>query len=132
MACLDSDILIAYLHNEHDAIKKLEDLYAKGDVTAFTTTINAVEIWKGIYRASGEKQKEEAAKVRWLLDSLELLTLDYESSRLAGELDAKMRANTIGDLDLLIASIALANGETLVTKNIKHFKRVPGLKVESW
>jgi tRNA(fMet)-specific endonuclease VapC len=31
-----------------------------------------------------------------------------------------------------IASFALANDVTLVTRNLKHFRQVPGLKVENW
>jgi tRNA(fMet)-specific endonuclease VapC len=38
----------------------------------------------------------------------------------------------IGRNDLLIASIALGNRATLVTRNVKDFQKVPGLQVENW
>ena len=38
----------------------------------------------------------------------------------------------IGNMDLLIASHAVAEQATLVTNNMKHFAAVPGLKVEQW
>ena len=38
----------------------------------------------------------------------------------------------IGRADLLIACIALAHGALLVTRNLRHFKQVPGLRVENW
>lgn len=38
----------------------------------------------------------------------------------------------IGNMDLLIASHALAEQAVLVTNNLKHFSHVPGLKVEVW
>jgi tRNA(fMet)-specific endonuclease VapC len=38
----------------------------------------------------------------------------------------------IGNMDLLIASHALAEQAVLVTNNLKHFSHVPGLKIEVW
>jgi tRNA(fMet)-specific endonuclease VapC len=38
----------------------------------------------------------------------------------------------IGDIDELIAGHAMALGATLVTHNVRHFKRVAGLKFEDW
>jgi tRNA(fMet)-specific endonuclease VapC len=130
MVCFDTDFLIAYLQKDPDAIKKLEDLQAQDDSEAVTTTINAAELWRGAYRS--KEGPKEAAKVKRLLDSLELITLDRESARMVGELDAAIKSNPIGESDLLIASIALTNKQVLVTKNKKHFERVPGLQVKGW
>ncbi len=38
----------------------------------------------------------------------------------------------IGRGDLLIASIALANRAMLVTRNLKDYRKVPGLQLENW
>ena len=38
----------------------------------------------------------------------------------------------IGTQDLKIASIALANEATVLTRNLRHFGKVPGLRVEDW
>ena len=38
----------------------------------------------------------------------------------------------VGPNDLLIASIALANGLTLVTHNTREFGRIGGLSLEDW
>jgi tRNA(fMet)-specific endonuclease VapC len=38
----------------------------------------------------------------------------------------------IGPLDTLVAAHAVAFGATLVTNNVKEFKRVKGLPVENW
>jgi tRNA(fMet)-specific endonuclease VapC len=43
----------------------------------------------------------------------------------------KMRLR-IGTKDLQIAAVALAQGATLLSRNLSHFGQVPGLIVEDW
>jgi len=38
----------------------------------------------------------------------------------------------IGTMDLKIAAIALAQGATLLSRNLTDFRKVPGLQVEDW
>ncbi len=38
----------------------------------------------------------------------------------------------LGIKDIMIASVALCNGLTVVSANTKHFSHVPGLTVENW
>ena len=42
------------------------------------------------------------------------------------------RLKKVGRADLLIAVIALAQRATLVTRNVRDFRQVPGLRVENW
>ena len=46
--------------------------------------------------------------------------------------EPERRGTPIGDADLRIASIALDRDLTVVTGNVRHFKKVPGLAVENW
>jgi tRNA(fMet)-specific endonuclease VapC len=59
---------------------------------------------------------------------------EEEDAVIAGDLRAELeRAGTpIGPYDLLIAAQALRSGSTLVTANVREFRRVPGLAVEDW
>jgi tRNA(fMet)-specific endonuclease VapC len=50
--------------------------------------------------------------------------------RIASELAG--RDAPIGTFDALIAAHAVCLGVTLVTNNVKHLGRVPGLKVVNW
>jgi tRNA(fMet)-specific endonuclease VapC len=38
----------------------------------------------------------------------------------------------VGTMDLKIAAIALAHSATVLTRNVKDFVLVPGLRVEDW
>jgi len=42
------------------------------------------------------------------------------------------KGSPIADFDLLIASVAVAHGQSILTRNKKHFEKVPGLIVDSW
>jgi tRNA(fMet)-specific endonuclease VapC len=46
--------------------------------------------------------------------------------------DLHRRGQLIGDADILIAATALEHGRTVVTANVGHFQRIPGLVVEDW
>ncbi len=62
------------------------------------------------------------------------IDLGIDSAERAGQLRASMRlaGMPIGEYDLLIAGIALANKLTVVTHNTREFSRVPGLQLEDW
>ena len=49
---------------------------------------------------------------------------------IVGELEK--RGQTISDIDALIASIALEHAEVLITRNRKHYDRIPTLRVEDY
>ena len=43
--------------------------------------------------------------------------------------DLRRRGQLIPDLNLLIAATALSHDLTLLTRNVRHFARVPGLRI---
>lgn len=64
-----------------------------------------------------------------LFCGIAVLPFDESAAVKYQELRKKSR---IGTMDLKIASIVVANGATLLTKNSVDFQRVPGLKFEDW
>jgi tRNA(fMet)-specific endonuclease VapC len=46
--------------------------------------------------------------------------------------DLRQKRARIGTMDLRIASIALATGCLLLSRNLRDFRQVPGLRVEDW
>jgi tRNA(fMet)-specific endonuclease VapC len=45
--------------------------------------------------------------------------------------DLYRRGQLIGDADILIAAVALANNLALASNNAAHFARISGLRIES-
>lgn len=88
------------------------------------------ELYYGAFRSSGEE-----ANVA-LVDGLrfEIVEFDGEDSRHAGEIRAALATGgtPIGPFDVLIAGQARARELTLVTANVREFRRVDGLAVEDW
>ena len=62
--------------------------------------------------------------------SMTVLPFDARSAEFYDDL--KRQRIRIGSQDLKIASIALANDATLLTRNTQDFSRVPNLKFEDW
>jgi tRNA(fMet)-specific endonuclease VapC len=131
LVCLDTSFLVGLIRRDGPALATLERIEDEG-LRVTTTPISACELFEGAY---GSRQSEKAvAKVREILRRTELLNFAVEVCQRYGKLmyDLKSNGRTIGDLDTLIASMALTFNEPVITANVEHFHRVPGLIVESW
>ena len=98
----------------------------------FTTAITAAEL---LYGAAKRGSPGLAERVRQLISSaVAVLPFDVAAAEIYGSLRSELEAGgkKLAEPDLRIASIVLANGLTLVTGNVRHFGRVPGLSVENW
>jgi tRNA(fMet)-specific endonuclease VapC len=95
-------------------------------------SIVVAELLYGAHRSVHKAQV--LAQVHGFCLNFRSLTFDDPAAEEYGWIRTHLaaRGTLIGPNDLLIASIALANGLTLVTNNTGEFNRVPGLKLEDW
>lgn len=72
--------------------------------------------------------------VRVFSSTFDSLPFDDQSAEVYGQIRTELekRGKLIGPNDLLIASIALAHGATLVTHNKSEFSQIHGLVIEDW
>lgn len=63
-----------------------------------------------------------------LLDTDHLTALKYDEHPQCRELRRRMDASE----DLKMASIALMHDAILLSRNLRDFSRVPGLRIENW
>jgi len=63
-----------------------------------------------------------------------VLAFDVRAAEFYGELRARLEGvgRRLDEPDLRIASIVLAHDFTLVSGNMKHFSRIPELRIENW
>lgn len=129
MIHLDSDLCIDVLRHRPKALSFLAALPARE--IAVSTVVRA-ELYVGA------NQSKDAARGLWKIDELlspfEDVPFDTAAAFHYGTIRAAMESmgNLIGRNDLLIAATALAHGATLITRNVREFERVPGLRVKSW
>jgi tRNA(fMet)-specific endonuclease VapC len=126
---LDSDHCVAILRGELDLGERVmpeEDLAV--------TSISIGELTHGAHKS--RRAAENLARLDILLAVMVVLPYDETAARHFGQLKAHMETagEIIGDLDLQIASIAIANQAPLVTHNQRHFAWLEdeGLLLEDW
>ena len=133
MYLLDTDVLLN-LMSRAPSTSLVARLAMVAPDKQFTSSVSFGEMVYGAYRL-----KERAGVLlqrldETLLPNLPILPFDASAARRYGEVRAELerRGPPIGDADLRIASIALDRDLTVVTGNVRHFQKVPGLAVENW
>lgn len=111
--------------------KVARQLEIEGESSVCSSIIVASELRYGVARSGS---KELSLRVDAALSAIEILPFDIPADAQYGKLRAQLTAKgkPIGPNDLLIAAHALSQGLTLVTDNVREFKRAKGLSVVNW
>lgn len=104
---------------------------AAGEDSICTSIVVACELRYGAMRKGSPVLNE---KIEQLLSDVEILPLDEGVDRRYADLRMQLEqaGGPISAHDMLIAAHALALGLTMVTANVREFRRVPGLALENW
>jgi tRNA(fMet)-specific endonuclease VapC len=127
---LDSNVCIQYLNQRSEKIiQRLQDL---SDIDIVVCSIVKAELFYGAMRTHNPAKTLQ--KQREFLDRFVYLKFDDECAVIYGEIRSKLatKGTPIGNNDLHIASIAIANNLTLITHNTREFSRIDNLKLEDW
>ncbi len=137
MHILDTDT-ITHLHAGHPNV--IENLRKTDDADLKITIITRIELLRGrfdfLLKASDMSQLIRAQELLYrteeLLSHISVLPVDQKVAFQFEKLRKIKGLRKIGRADMLIGSIVLANRAVLVTRNIRHFHRIPGLSVTNW
>jgi len=127
---LDTNIISYWMRGNLKLIEKIK-IASPSDLSLSTITLG--EIYYGIEK-SPDKKKERRFKIERIQSQLEIYPFDESAAKKYGQIRAKLERSgkIIGERDLQIAAIAMANRLCVVTHNTKEFSRVPKLEVEDW
>jgi len=129
MYLLDTDTLISFFKGQG---RVADNVLSVAPGETFLPCIAGHEVETGIAKS------KHPEKLRRDLDDflamVSVLPFGLAEARSAAGIRAQQEAagTPIGPYDVLIAATALANGLTLVSRNLREFTRVEGLRVVDW
>jgi tRNA(fMet)-specific endonuclease VapC len=138
MLILDTDHLVEYQKGTSPAARQLKQRLDDSDEPFGTTIITFEEVMRGwlaaIKRTNDPfRQVTAYSKLQRLFQSFAAWDILEWTPTAAAEFSALRKAKIrVGTMDLKIASIALANDATLLSRNVGDFQKVPGLRVDDW
>ncbi len=137
MHIFDTDTL-SHLHaGNQNVIRAIRQL---GNEEITTTIVTKIEMLRGridyIIKAQADDDLLNAQKrfdrTEELLSQIKVISITPDAVDRLAQLINSSKLRKIGRADLIIASIALSHRATLVTRNLRHFKQIPGLIVTNW
>lgn len=122
----DTDELIDYLKGRAKAVATIEPLLADG---VAISVITFAEVYEGIYTGRQREHQEEV--FRRFLEGVPVLDVTREIAKRFAIIRGFLRQERllIPPPDLLIAATALHHDLAVITRNVSHFDRVPGLRL---
>ncbi len=124
---VDTDWIVDVLHGNEPAIQTLLELAPQGLAISL---ISYGELYEGAYYAPNPQVALEGLGT--FLQGKELLPLTTAIMErfgiLRGQLTRSLRRQ-IGDMDLLIAATAITHDLTIVTRNLRDYQPIPGVKL---
>jgi len=119
----DTDVLIDALRGRDPSRARIEEGLRQDGLA--TTTITAFEL------GSGARNDRQAGAIADLLAPMRVIPFDLDAAQVAADIRQRLERSgePIGMADYLIAGIAISRSLPLLTRNRKHFDRVPGLRL---
>jgi len=126
---LDTNILSDLVRHPQGVVAKKIAVVGENEICI--SIIVASELRFGAAKRNSARLSNQ---VETILAAMLVVPFDVPTDREYAKLRQLLESlgNSIGPNDLLIAAQARANGQILVTNNVREFTRVPSLQVENW
>jgi len=127
---LDTNTCIYFLNKSSERIVSQFKKFSPSEI--LLPSITVAELFYGAEKSKAKKRNQ--AIIKDFVSVFEIVSFDEKCCEIYGNIRAVLEKSgvPIGPMDLLIASISLANNCILVTNNVKEFSRIKRLKTENW
>ncbi len=127
---LDTNTCIYFLNKSSEKIISQFKKHSPSEINLSSITV--AELFFGAEKSKGKKKNR--AIVENFVSIFEIIPFDEKCCENYAKIRASLEKSgmPIGPMDLLTASISLANNHTLVTNNTKEFRMIKGLTIENW
>ena len=132
MFLFDTDAL-SQIIKKNPSIAFIRKLASIEPEKQFTSSITVGELVYGAHKSDRPLYFiEKLEKLVW--PNIQILPFDESAANVYGRLRADLgkKGTTLTEPDLRIASIAMHHGLIVITGNLRHFSKVPGLGAENW
>jgi len=129
MYLLDTDTIIYAIKGEAQVTRRLEETAGQPKAVS---VITYGELFFGAMKSAAPQAN--LAKVRRVGELFPVIEVSRAVMETFGSLKAELqkRGEVVDDFDLVIAATALVHSYSLVTNNQRHFRNIPGLRLENW
>lgn len=125
---LDTNICIFMLKQRYNVQDRIYDI---GIEHCYISEITIAELFYGAFKSMNPLRGRN--EVFQLMSDFEIISAT-DAIETFGQLKADMErsGNKIDDFDLLIGATAITHDLIMVTDNVKHLGKIPGIQLENW
>jgi predicted nucleic acid-binding protein len=127
---LDANTISYYLRENKGVVDSLKSALQNGD-TVLIAPIAYYEVRRGLVAIDSQRRLGEFEKFCKLFPVGQSDTAVFDRAALIYK-QLKSNKALIEDADILIAAFCMRYELTLITHNVKHFERIPGLSFTDW
>ena len=128
MIHLDTNVVIEFLNGNKSVTEKIKDEIDKIALSAFVVA-------ELDYGAKVSQKAVRNLEILYrFINIVQIVPFDLECAKMLGTIKSRLKniGKPTGEVDAMIAAVAMANNAEFVTANKRHFDNIEGLQLKSW
>lgn len=125
---LDTSFLVDVMNGDRSALAKVDEIEADS-VEQVVPAMTLQELYIGV--GASDWPERERRKIASVVEARPIFPTSAEIARKAGRIDGELRKNgqRINVGDATIGATGIVRDEPVLTGDLEHFERIPGLDV---